>query len=257
MSRPVWRLLPPLAAEGTLQMAIDQWLLDQHRDQRHPPSLRFYTWQPVALSVGVSQRRRLPKAWSSLTWQGQPIELVQRPSGGRGVLHQGDLTYALITSPGTGRREQVYRELCQFLIQGWQSLGVPLQFGQPERQYLRSHHCFSLATHADLVDAQGHKRIGSAQLWRDGCVLQHGSMVLTPDLVLYQQVFQTLPPPPGPMADVDLEGIVRALTQAAAQCFNCELQLQPLSDSEWQQIRWVQQAIGQATGPDCRADCFG
>ncbi|TVP62050.1 MAG: lipoate--protein ligase family protein [Leptolyngbya sp. LCM1.Bin17] len=243
-----------MAAPGAVHMAIDQWLLNQHQHHGHPPCLRFYTWQPAAISLGFSQRRRFPEAWSNLTWNGQPIPLVQRPTGGRGVLHQGDLTYALITSPATGRRQQVYRDFCQFLIQGWRALGVSLQFGQPQRQYGRSHHCFSLATQADLVDTQGHKRIGSAQLWRDGCVLQHGSMVLTPDPILYQQVFQTPPPPPGPMGEVDQAAIARALCQAAAQCFDCELQLQPLSDAEWQQMHRLQ---NPAIGLDCRADCFG
>lgn len=233
---PVWRLIPPLVASGKTQMAIDRWLLEQHQHYGHPPTLRFYTWMPTAISLGVSQRQRFPDHWHHLSWQGQPIELVQRPTGGRGVLHQGDLTYSLVTTPGLGSRDRIYRHLCQFLIEGWRTLGVGLQFGQPDRRYGQSPHCFGLATNADLVDDQGHKRIGSAQRWQEGRVLQHGSMVLNPDPGLYQQVFQTLPPPAGEMGAVDRRAIAEALTRAAAQGFDCQFQVQPLSDSEWQQI---------------------
>jgi lipoate-protein ligase A len=151
-------------APGAVQMAIDKWLLEQHQHHDHPPTLRFYTWNPPAISLGVSQRRKFPEHWQHLTWQGQPVDLVQRPSGGRGVLHQGDLTYAVVTSHIPGNLDQVYRAICQFLIEGWKSLGVELQFGKPDRQYLRSQNCFGLATNADLVDAQGNKFIGIDQI---------------------------------------------------------------------------------------------
>ncbi|HSM82971.1 MAG TPA: lipoate--protein ligase family protein, partial [Nodosilinea sp.] len=94
MSPTPWRLIPPIAAPGAVQMAIDTWLLDQHQRHGHPPTLRFYTWSPAAISLGVSQRQQIPEHWRGLRWQGQPVDLVQRPTGGRGVLHQGDLTYS-------------------------------------------------------------------------------------------------------------------------------------------------------------------
>lgn len=244
--RPIWRLLPLLDAPGTVQMAIDQWLLEQHRHHGHPPTLRFYTWNPPAISLGVSQRHKVPEHWRQLTWRGQPLELVQRPSGGRGVLHQGDLTYAVVTSHIPGKLDQVYRAICQFLIAGWQDLGVELHFGQPDRQYLRSQNCFGLATNADLVDTQGHKFIGSAQVKQGNYVLQHGSMVLSLDPDLFHQVFQTAPPQPAyshakRVADRTLSEVVNALTVAAASSFQCHFLLQPLSPEEWQAISHLNQ----------------
>jgi lipoate-protein ligase A len=229
-----------MAAPGVLQMAIDAWLLDQHLHHGHPPTLRFYTWNPPAISLGISQRRTLPDHWWGLTWQGQSIELIQRPTGGRGVLHQGDLTYAIVTSGLVGSREQVYRHLCQFLIQGWSQWGVGLSFGNTTRPYLNSHHCFGLSTAADLVTAAGMKLIGSAQLRRGAAVLQHGSMRLHPDPDLYKRVFQTPdvtltqlrahPLPPLPQ-------IVETLTQAAAACWGCQFITQPLTQEELQAIQ--------------------
>lgn len=240
MSQP-WRIIPPMVAPGALHMAIDAWLLDQHLHHGHPPTLRFYTWDPPAISLGFSQRQSVPKHWHNLTWRGQPVELVQRPTGGRGVLHQGDLTYALITSGWVGKRDQVYRQLCQFLIQGWGQLGVDLTFGDATRPDLRSANCFSLSTAADLVTSTGVKWIGSAQLRRGQAILQHGSMRLHPDPELYEQVFQTPAPAVDPLPPLPpVEVMIATLTQAAADGFGCTFMAQPLSPAELA-------AIAQAT----------
>jgi lipoate---protein ligase len=170
-------------------MALDQWLFEQCASGQHPPVLRFYTWSPPAISLGKNQHR-WPQHWQQLVWQQQPVALVRRPSGGRAVLHQGDLTYLLVVDQ-SGNRRQAYRSLCEFLIQGWQALGVTLDFGGAGRGYLEQPNCFAIATDADLVRPEGTKLIGSAQAWRGTTVLQHGSMRLQPDLELYAQVFGT------------------------------------------------------------------
>lgn len=239
MTMTPWRLIPLLDAPGPVQMAIDSWLLQQQQ-QGHPPTLRFYTWNPPAISLGRSQRRRVPDHWRSLTWQGQPIELVQRPSGGRGVLHQGDLTYALVTQQPSLDRAAGYRALCQFLIVGWAKLGVNLQFGDPGRIYTKSHNCFGLATTADLIDNFGSKFIGSAQHCQKQWVLQHGSMLLNPDPGLFMQAFGQAPPQIPALinhgiAD-QIPDIISTLTAAATTCFDAAFQVEPLTPKEWAEI---------------------
>jgi lipoate---protein ligase len=232
----LWRLIPLLAASGATQMAIDTWLLEQHRLGRQPPTVRFYTWAPAAISLGYHQKH-YPEHWSDLTWNGQPVELVRRPSGGRAVLHQGDLTYAVIGSGMSGTRMQVYQTLCAFLIQGWQTLGIDLQYGAAGRGYIHNPNCFETATGADLVTAQGVKLIGSAQLRRGSALLQHGSIRLTTEPALYQQIFGT------PLSPLTLPGqfglgqIVAALIAAAQDHFGIRLLSQPLTESEWQSIQ--------------------
>ncbi|MGK7931311.1 MAG: lipoate--protein ligase family protein [Microcystaceae cyanobacterium] len=237
-----WRLLPFLEASGSMQMAIDRWLLQQHQQGNQPPSLRFYRWFPVTLSLGYHQRQ-YPSQWQGLQWQNRPIDRVYRPTGGRAVLHQGDLTYMVVTSGLKGSRIQVYEQICQFLIEGWRSLGIELCYGQGGRGYIHNPNCFGTATAADLVDQWGNKRIGSAQLKRGSVILQHGSMVLTPNAELFTQVFNE--PAPSPInlgADITLEIIIQTLTQAASLCFNADLQLQPFSTQEWEEI---QQEVGK------------
>jgi lipoate-protein ligase A len=86
-----------------------------------------------------------------------------------------------------------------------------------------------------LVDRQGNKFIGSAQLKKGKFILQHGSMLLKPNLELFQQVFKTTPPSPI-LPSISLSSIVSTLTEAAAECFNCHFETQPLSPEELKNI---------------------
>jgi len=98
-----------MEAPGRIQMAIDHWLLEQHKLGLLPSTLRFYTWSPPAISLGYHQSN-WPEYWQQLTWQGAPLQLVRRPTGGRAVLHQG-LNLRCGTSGLCGSRVQVYQAL--------------------------------------------------------------------------------------------------------------------------------------------------
>lgn len=234
-----WRFIPPLQASGKLQMALDAWLLDQHNRGLSPPVLRFYTWSPAAISLGYHQHH-WPEAWNHLTWQSEKVDLVRRPTGGRAVLHQGDLTYMVVMSGLAGSRVQAYQTICEFLVQGWRSLGVQLNYGQAGRGYIHNPNCFGTTTAADLVSENGSKRVGSAQLRRGVTILQHGSMLLEPDPDFFSQVFgaEFLIP----RSQLSLRGealfqaVIAALVSAASRCFSAKFVEQPLSKSEWQAV---------------------
>ncbi len=234
----VWRLIPLLNAPGWVQMAIDSWLLKQHYLGLHPPTLRFYTWSPPAISLGYHQSI-YPEHWQHLTYHGVPVELVRRPTGGRAVLHQGDLTYAVVTSGLSGSRIQVYQKICEFLIQGWLRLGVQLHYGAARRGYIHNPNCFGTATGADLVTTDGIKLIGSAQYRRGEAILQHGSIRLEPDADLFSQVFGESFTPVQlftHQGEVLIQTVIEALVSAANSCFDIQLAVQPLSHSEWKEI---------------------
>lgn len=242
-------------------MGIDAWLLDQLLDQRGDPSghqagdppdpsppgavaplaavLRLYRWSRPTLSLGYHQRRISPR-WIALQQRGE-LDLVRRPSGGRAVLHGDDLCYALIWPGATGSRQQVYRRACHWLRQAFAAFDLPLHFGEPPRVQggragAADPACFASQTAADLIDAGGRKRVGSAQLWRRGCLLQHGSIPLAPSPQLWRQVFGTEPPPPLP---IETEALCAALQRSAEAHLlpelaprGCALQSRELSSSE-------------------------
>ncbi|WP_427157267.1 lipoate--protein ligase family protein [Aliinostoc sp. HNIBRCY26] len=235
-NKQVWRLIPFLEASGSVQMAIDRWLLQQHLLGNCPATLRFYTWSPPAISLGYHQKT-YPQHWENLTWKGQTLDLVRRPTGGRAVLHQGDLTYTVVTSGLVGNRLENYQQICEFLIQGWRAIDVQLDYGTAGRGYIHNPNCFGTATGADLVLTDETKLIGSAQLRKGGAILQHGSMRLQPDAELFTQVFggESFQPVHLP-ANLSVDQIMTALIAAARDVFNIEIATQPLCLSEWDEI---------------------
>jgi lipoate-protein ligase A len=176
---------------GAWQMACDDWLLDRAR-----PALRLYRWSQPTLSLGFHQRYLEPH-WRDLARSGE-LALVRRPSGGAAVLHAGGLTYALIWAQPPVGRQQAYRQACRWLQLAFARLGQPLHFGQEPAGAVEGN-CFASRTPADLVHRGGAKRVGSAQLWRRGCLLQHGEILVDPPAGLWRSVFGTDPPPLPPL----------------------------------------------------------
>ena len=227
------RWIPPMVLHGAWQMAIDEWCLDQAVQalKATTPSgvvVRLYRWARPTLSLGFHQRQVLP-GWQTLVARGA-MDLVRRPSGGRAVLHGDDLTYALIwPDPPRGRRE-AYRLACRWLQEAFAELDLPLRFGSQATSIADSS-CFATSTSADLIHPCGAKRIGSAQLWRRGCLLQHGSILIEPPGSLWQQVFAA-DPPALPASSLALETLAAHLHSAAARQFGAELQERDLDSHE-------------------------
>ncbi len=238
--RKIWRFIPPLEAVGSRQMAIDRWLFAQHEKGLQSPVLRFYTWSKPTISLGYLQKK-YPDHWDNLIWKKEPLDVVTRPTGGRAVLHQGDLTYMVVMSLDHRKTLAIYQDICTFLIQGWKRLGIPLQYGTAKRGYIHNSSCFNTATIADLMTAEGSKLIGSAQRRGKRSILQHGSMVLSTDKVLFEMIFNQVAPWNLTLreqlsTDYSREDIIRILTEAAEEHFKIELKTEPLSEEEWKEI---------------------
>jgi len=89
-------------------MAIDHWLLEQHKLGLLPPTLRFYTWSPPAISLGYHQSN-WPEYWQQLTAR-RTLAVSTTSYGWTGSAAPG-LTYAVVTSGLCGSRVQVYQAL--------------------------------------------------------------------------------------------------------------------------------------------------
>jgi lipoate-protein ligase A len=128
-----------------------------------------------------------------------------------------------------------YRLASQWLLEGCANLGHPLRFGEGAASR-QSPSCFATSTTADLVEVDGAKRVGSAQLWRKGHLLQHGSLQLEPSPQLWKAVFQEDPPSLRPMP-IGGEDLVTHLRRAAeTHLGGAAFQDQPLSCEELEAI---------------------
>ncbi len=223
---PPLRTLPSSCLAGDWQMAIDGWLLEQ-RD----PAFRLYRWERPTLSLGFHQRSLEPH-WSDLAAAGV-IDLVRRPSGGRAVLHAGEITYALVWPEAVADRKQAYALACDWLLEAFSRIGLPLEPGRQAASNQRSS-CFATSTPADLVHGCGAKRIGSAQLWRRGCLLQHGSILVEPPHDLWGLVFGAAPPrlPRLPLQIQDLEDLLTEVAMRSLPTAARGSDLRPLKREE-------------------------
>ena len=107
--------------------------------------------------------------------------VVRRPTGGRAVLHDGDLTYSVVAGTQEGfpvSVTAVYRRLCRALQAGLARLGLQTSPGAPQTGNFSKFNCFARLGSGDLT-WQGKKFVGSAQAWQGGTFLQHGAILLT------------------------------------------------------------------------------
>lgn len=174
-----WRLLDSGAMSPSLNMAIDRAILALHANGQAPPTLRFYQWQPAAVSLGYFQKRH---NLNLDVCRQYGIEVVRRPTGGKAVLHLGDLTYAVIAGTGDGIPSAVtaaYLLISEGLLAGFHSLGIDARMGRETRNSPQTDVCFLRCAIGAIVH-QGKKLVGSAQTWHASSMLQHGSIILLP-----------------------------------------------------------------------------
>ena len=171
-----WRLIDDLDApiDASGQMARDLALLDEVAAGA-PSALRWYQWDPPALSLGRFQPDEDVDLEACARWG---VEIVRRPTGGRALLHGGDLTYSVTmprpTGPGANV-DAIYTWIATGLIAGLDRIGVAAAVARHEGP--AGAVCFATQQGADLRVGQ-RKVCGSAQVHRDGAVLQHGSILL-------------------------------------------------------------------------------
>ena len=208
------RLVPLQHLTGPQQMALDVLLLEESMCAAEPvPALRFCQSKHPWISLGWNQRI-WPQHWNHLVDQGR-LDLVRRPSGGAAVLHVGGLTYGLIWPAGPQSRRKAYQVTCAALVRACQYNNMKLKTGSEPVNPLAPH-CFASATAADLLDETGVKRIGNAQFWRRGKLLQHGELLLDPDRALWQDVFEE-PAPKVDYSKIQVENLAEEIALELAR----------------------------------------
>jgi len=177
---------------GFDQMALDLNSLDQTiSNPEIILTLRFYYWTGDWLSIGFHQKE-IPLHWKNLLSKGE-INIVRRPSGGGAVLHSGGITYAL-TFKKNYYKVLSYEMVNNWLIKSFRELGLNLRYGNSRKSSIKTN-CFGSSLISDLVDQDGFKRIGSAQVRKKGAFLQHGEIQTNPSKDLWFRLFREEAPP--------------------------------------------------------------
>ncbi|MCR4397415.1 MAG: lipoate--protein ligase family protein [Firmicutes bacterium] len=177
-----WRLIIDGGARGAWNMAVDEAILLSHARGDTPPTLRLYEWRPPAVSVGYFQDMAGQIDLEACVRLG--VEWVRRPTGGRAVLHEDEVTYSVTASERIlgGSVLETYLELSKGLVEGLRLLGAQAEVapGGPSGD-ARSAACFDAPSWYEIV-CGGRKVVGSAQTRHSGVMLQHGSIPLRFDV---------------------------------------------------------------------------
>lgn len=189
MGKTVWHFINSGKCSASYNMALDEALLEWHSAGEIGPVLRFYEWEPATLSIGYFQSVEKEIDMEAVRRHG--LGFVRRPTGGRGVLHEHELTYSVIvTEAYPGMPETVteaYRVISSGLLEGFRQLGLDARFSIPETpeqtadlKRPKSAVCFDAPSWYELV-VEGKKVAGSAQTRQKGVILQHGAILLSLD----------------------------------------------------------------------------
>ncbi|MDN4525291.1 lipoate--protein ligase family protein [Fictibacillus fluitans] len=189
MEKEKWLFIDSGNCDPAYNMALDEALLTWHSEGKIPPVIRFYGWNPATLSIGYFQKAEKEINLEAVKEYG--LGFVRRPTGGRGVLHDKELTYSVIVSeehPNMPKTvTEAYRVISEGILQGFRNLGLEAYFAVPrteeEKAGLknpRSAVCFDAPSWYELV-VEGRKVAGSAQTRQKGVILQHGSILLDLD----------------------------------------------------------------------------
>ncbi len=175
-----WRCLPFGTFTGEYNMSLDRQLLDDLQSGKSTiPTVRFYCWDRPTVSLGTNQAASEVVIVEQIQQLG--YGLVTRPTGGRALLHKGDICYALIANrnshPEFRSLTSTYRAIAQSIAAMLATLGVSTtelpQTGTPARSALNP--CFAMLNPFE-VTVRHRKICGSAQFRSGDNFLQHGSV---------------------------------------------------------------------------------
>ncbi len=162
-----WRVVRPETHDAYLNMAIDEAVSEGIRNGSSQPTIRFYTWEPCAVSIGYFQAIRDEVNLETCRELG--VDCIRRWTGGGAVYHDhlGEITYSVIAPANMFPKNIIesYRTICGWLVRALGSLGIEAEF-RPVNDIL-----------------VGSRKIsGSAQTRRGGVLLQHGTLLYDLDL---------------------------------------------------------------------------
>jgi len=157
-----WRLLHTENNPAYRNMAIDWAVLKANSKGEAPPTVRFYTWRPSAISIGYFQSLKEEIDLEMCKKYG--VDYVRRITGGGAVYHEHELTYSIVIPedhPQISKNiMESYGRICGAIIKGLDHLGI-------ESRYVPIN---------DIV-VNGKKISGNAQTRKSRTVLQHGTVL--------------------------------------------------------------------------------
>lgn len=194
-----WRVVGLEEHDAFRNMAMEESVVEHIKNGAAKPTIRFYRWNPSAVSIGRFQSMRDEINLEKCKELG--ITAVRRITGGGAVYHdyEGELTYSIIAPESEfpkGIRES-YGIICGWIIDGLRNIGIDAKF----------------APINDILVA-GKKISGNAQTRRDGILLQHGTILYNLDVA---KMFSVLNVSKEKISDKAIKNVEERVTCVSAQ----------------------------------------
>lgn len=188
-------------------MAADETLLKELIGGGSPPTLRLYSWEKPAVSIGYFQKADEIDldALTKRDWA-----FVRRPTGGRAVLHWKEVTFCVtMNTEGRGLWE-IFRLVHEAIGTGLRRAGINALVlpAQADQEKCRTASCFASPSRYELT-LNGKKVAGTAQKQVRDFMLVHGSIPL---ISTYRELFEVLRFPDDEARETALEKALEKMT---------------------------------------------
>ena len=169
--------------DGSINMALDDLLARANFWPDISSLMRLYRWQKPTFSCGYNQNIEGRVNVGNCPKYG--VDLVRRPTGGRELLHDNDLSFSLITygqvegdsSIQTAR--EFFFKAGEVLVDGLRRIGVETTIGSGTPRHGRGDTSPCLTSTARYeISSRGRKLIPMAQRLYADSILIHGSIQL-------------------------------------------------------------------------------
>lgn len=169
-----------------MNMAIDEFLLLNNHN--NSIILRFFGWKPPSISIGTFQKI---EELNLNFIKEKNIPIVRRPTGGKGVYHNDELTYSIIipSKHPINKMDVVdsYKIISEVFIKSLKRFKINAELTKKIGEI--DGFCFSTQNYYE-VSVKGKKIIGSAQRRKKEGILQQGSIPLTIDYEMVKNIFK-------------------------------------------------------------------
>lgn len=165
-------------------MALDELLLARAEAKPTAPVLRLYSFDDPTLTLGFHQN--LERTIDIEAARRSSIDIVRRFTGGRALLHDGELTYCVAArtdrEPFGEHLHSTFLRLSEALAGALRILGVDAAVSvgrKGEGEHGLARPCLDSVSRHEIT-AHGRKIVASAQRRTKNALLQHGSILLDP-----------------------------------------------------------------------------
>ena len=189
-----WRLLITENNTAFSNMAIDRAVLVANSKELIPPTVRFFSWKPPAISIGYFQS--LDDEVDLNICKKLGVDYVRRITGVGAVFHDNELTYSIVIPESHPQIPKniidSYSRICGAIMKGLKQLGIDSNYF-PINDILTNHKKIS----------------GNAQTRKLKTVLQHGTILMDVDV---EKMFSLLKVPDEKIKDKLIEDVRKRVT---------------------------------------------